>query len=63
VAELDARVVAFDVNETLFSLESLGPVFAAAALDPAAARPASPPGNSSGHLGFRCAADEPRGAG
>jgi hypothetical protein len=24
----DVRVVAFDVNETLFSLDSLGPVFA-----------------------------------
>jgi 2-haloacid dehalogenase len=30
------RVVAFDVNETLFSLDSLGPIFATVGLDPAA---------------------------
>lgn len=36
MAERDVRVVAFDVNETLFSLESLGPVFATVGLDPAA---------------------------
>ena len=30
------RVVAFDVKETLFSLDRLGPAFAAAGLDPAA---------------------------
>jgi len=36
MAERDVRVVAFDVNETLFSLDSLGPVFAAVGLNPAA---------------------------
>jgi 2-haloacid dehalogenase len=36
MTERDVRVVAFDVNETLFSLKSLGPVFATVGLDPAA---------------------------
>ena len=36
MTDRDVRVVAFDVNETLFSLDSLGPVFATAGLNPAA---------------------------
>ncbi len=36
MANRDVRVVAFDVNETLFSLQRLGPAFAAVGLDPAA---------------------------
>jgi 2-haloacid dehalogenase len=36
MADRDVRVVAFDVNETLFSLDSLGPVFATVGLDQAA---------------------------
>lgn len=36
MADPDVRVVAFDVNETLFSLSSLSPVFAEVGLDPAA---------------------------
>jgi 2-haloacid dehalogenase len=35
MANRDVRVVAFDVNETLFSLQRLGPAFAAVGLDPA----------------------------
>jgi 2-haloacid dehalogenase len=35
MAERHVRVVAFDVNETLFSLGSLGPAFASVGLDPA----------------------------
>lgn len=35
MTDRDVRVVAFDVNETMFSLGSLGPVFATVGLDPA----------------------------
>jgi hypothetical protein len=36
MTQRDVRVVAFDVNETLFSLGGLGPVFATVGLNPAA---------------------------
>ena len=42
MAEQHLQVVALDINETLFSLDGLGPAFAAVGLDPASVRCGSP---------------------